>query len=89
MARVAHVAWVPPSLSNAIVLLGGAPWDDAVELAAEIVPGIEKFSRFHLFFDTGGGTFSLRHSGDHACGIPDKDTIVMTGGHTPHDYVTR
>jgi len=75
MARVAHVAWVPPSLSNAIVLLGGAPWDDAVELTAEIVPG--------------GGTFALRHSGDHACGIPDKDTIVMTGGHTPHDYVTR
>ena len=41
------------------------------------------------FFVTGGGTFALRHNGYHACGIPDEDTIVMTGGGDPHDYVTR
>ena len=35
---------------------------------------------FHLFFVAGGGTFELRHSGLYACGIPDRDTIVMTGG---------
>merc|ERR1712126_148090 len=36
----------------------------------------------------GGKAFGLRHSGDKACGIPDKDTIVMTGGNY-HDHVTR
>jgi len=70
-ARDSHVAWVPPSLPNSIVLLGG--WG-ASHLTAEIVPG--------------GGTFALRHSGLHACGIPDEDTIVMTGGGN-HYYVTR
>ena len=40
------------------------------------------------FFATGGGTFALRHSGKYACGIPDEDTIVMTGG-LNHNYVTR
>jgi len=65
------VAWVPPSLPNSIVLLGGRrlAWNNA-----EILPG--------------GETFTLRHSGYYACGIPDGDTIVMTGGYT-HDYVTR
>jgi len=73
-ARDSHVAWVPPSLPNSIVLLGG--WDNAARLTAEIVPG--------------GGTFELRHNGYKACGIPDEDTIVMTGGSYPfHDYVTR
>ena len=41
------------------------------------------------FFVAGGGAFALRHNGYHACGIPDEDTIVMTGGGDPHDYVTR
>ena len=40
------------------------------------------------FFVAGGGAFALRHNGYHACGIPDEDTIVMTGGYK-HDYVTR
>jgi len=71
-ARRRHVAWTPPSLPDTIVLLGG--YDDAAELTAEIVPG--------------GGTFELRHSGNLACGIPDEDTIVMTGGFL-HNYVTR
>ena len=81
------MGWVPASLPNSIVLLGGL--HDAAELTAEIVPGFEKWPSFHLFFVAGGGTFELRHSGKKACGIPDEDTIVMTGGYLPHDYVTR
>ena len=79
------MAWTPPSHPNFIVLLGG--YDYATKFIAEILPGFEKWSSLHLFFDTGGGTFALRHSGDSACGIPDEDTIVMTG--FIHDYVTR
>ena len=60
------------------------------KFTAEIVPGFEKGSTFHLFFVAGGGTFELRHGGNLACAIPDEDTIVMTGGRYPiHDYVTR
>ena len=71
------------------MLLGGDA--DETKLTAEIVPGFEKWSSFELFFVAGGGTFELSHSGFDACGIPDEDTIVMTGGLTdwPHDYVTR
>ena len=68
------------------MLLGGE--DRAARTTAEIVPGFEKWSSFHLFFVAGGGTFELRHIGTYACGIPDEDTIVMTGGY-PHNYVTR
>jgi len=71
-ARLGHVAWSPPSLPDSIVLLGG--FDIAARFTAEIVPG--------------GGTFALHHSGERACGIPDEDTIVMTGG-TAHNHVTR
>ena len=78
--------WTPPSFPDSIVMLGGR--DDAAQLTAEIVPGFEKWSSFYLFFVAGGGTFDLRHSGDMACGIPDEDTIVMTGGRS-HDHVTR
>ena len=89
------MGWVPTSLPNSIVLLSGR--DDAAGFTAEIVPGFEKWSSFHLFFVAGGGTFDLRHSGNSACGIPDKDTIVMTGGNfrnyvtggVAHNYVTR
>ena len=81
------MAWTPPSHPNFIVLLGG--YDSGARLTAEILPGFEKWSSFHLFFVAGGGTFELRHSGDDACGIPDDDTIVMTGGFPRHDYVTR
>ena len=45
-ARNRHVAWVPASLPNSIVLLGGS--DSATDLTAEIVPGFEKWSSFHL-----------------------------------------
>jgi len=54
------------------VLLGGNGPDTM--LTAESVPGPR--------------TFDLRHSGDSACGIPDEDTIVMTGG-ASHNFVTR
>ena len=67
------------------MLLGGS---SAAKLTAEIVPGFEKWSSFHLFFVAGGGTFELHHSGWMACGIPEKDTIVMTGG-TGNNHVTR
>ena len=40
------------------------------------------------FFVAGGETFDLRHNGERACGIPDEETIVMTGG-DGHNYVTR
>ena len=33
-------------------------------------------------------TFELKHVGGFACGIPDMDTIVLTGGRI-HQYVTR
>ena len=81
------MAWVPTSLPNSIVLLGGE--DYAARTTAEIVPGFEKWSSSQVFFVAGGGTFALHHSGEGACGIPDEDTIVMTGGWPPHDYVTR
>ena len=91
------MAWSPTSLPDSIVLLGG--WDGAVHLTAEIVPGFEKWSSFHLFFVAGGGAFELHHSGDKACGVGDEDTIVMTGGCLlglptggcllGHQYVTR
>ena len=82
------MAWVPTSLPNSIVLLGGSEY--AARLTAEIVPGFEKWSSFQIFFVAGGGTFDLIHSGEGgACGIPDEDTIVMTGSGSPHNYVTR
>ena len=31
----------------------------------------------------------MRHSGDRACGIPDGESIVMTGGWRLHSFVTR
>ena len=37
-------------------------------------------------------TFALKHSGQNACGIPDGETIIMTGGGNSdgcHNFVTR
>ena len=45
--------------------------------------------RVFTLFVAGGGTFALRHGGWASCGIPDKDTIVMTGGYPAHNYATR
>ena len=85
IARRNHVQWTPPSFPDSIVMLGGR--DDAAQLTAEIVPGFEEWSSF-VFLVAGGGTFELRHSGYDACGIPDGDTIVMTGGKI-HNHVER
>ena len=39
---------------------------------------------------TDGRTFTLAHSGDRACGIPDGDTFVMVGGGEQiHNFATR
>ena len=55
--RSAHTAWVPPSLPDSIVLLGGS--SSATVLTAEIVPGIKSKAsdyflprRNKLFSDT-------------------------------------
>ena len=80
-----HTAWTPPSLPDSIVLLGG--WDSAAELTAEIVPGKNR-TQTSIYLFPGGETFQLKHSGEWACGIPDRDSIVMTGGGN-HNYVTR
>ena len=100
MERYDHTAWTPPSLPDSIVLLGGgATWsgDSAAILTAEIVPGVklEKGNILLLLhINTGGGSFELKHSGLHACGVPEAgDTIVLTGGGLNnvdiHKYVTR
>ena len=76
-ARSDHTAWVPPSLPNSIVLLGNS-WVSEERQTAEIVPD--------------GTTFLLEHNGYGACGIPDGDTILLTGGndHFPDgNFVTR
>ena len=43
--------------------------------------------RPHCFF-SGGATFALAHGSHHSCGIPDGDTIILTGG-LRHKFVTR
>ena len=43
-------------------------------------------------FVAGGKSFTLPHSARDACGIPDGETIIMSGGYhnkTDHNYVTR
>ena len=40
----------------------------------------------------GDAEFQLKHTGNLACGIPHKETIIMTGGGNheyAHNYVTR
>ena len=43
--------------------------------------------RFY-FFCSDDSRFALKHSGEDACGIPDNDTIVLTGGQA-HNFATR
>ena len=99
MERWTHTAWTPPSLPNSIVLLGGTVGSGDAAFTAEIVPGDDNQGFLYWPIDKkglqsqdsflpDGGTFALEHSGESACGIPDKDTIVMTGG-WEHNYVTR
>ena len=97
MARYDHTAWTPHSLPNSIVLLGGSGgyYSSTAELTAEIVPGNLKAFIIIIFFP-GGATFQHEHCGFAACGIPDGDSIVLTGGGdyynfnlNPHNYTTR
>ena len=48
---------------------------------------------YYYFFSPGGATFPLKHSGRFACGIQDRLSVVMIGGHNyvtgGHNYVTR
>ena len=85
-----HTAWTPPSLPDSVVLLGASAGGRSVD----IVPGFSKQSSNFSPYDLcpGGGGFEfdeLMHSGDRACGIPDGETIVMSGGFPLHSYVTR
>ena len=85
-----QTAWTPPSLPGSIVLLGAG-------LIGELVPGIRtQTSRdlgassaqsFYYFFPD-GSSFVLEHDGRDACGIPDKETLVLTGG-SEQNHVTR
>ena len=93
MGRYAHTAWTPTSLPDSIVLLGGYDSATTGYTTAETVPGVklEKGNILILLhINTGGGSFELKHSGWHACGIPEAgDTMVLTGGRPAHNYVTR
>ena len=93
--RSFHTAWTPESHPNSLVLLGGG--HGPADLTAEILPssGSSKpfTSKRHLItcnvddFSV-DDTFALEHGGNGACGIPDGDTIIMTGGFG-QNYVTR
>ena len=85
-ARRYHTAWTPPSHPNSIVLLGGDRFD-AFAFTAEIWPGFQsKVETVNVY--PGGGSFWLYNNLEYACGIPDGETIVMTGGYK-HSFVTR
>ena len=85
MARYTHTAWTPQSLPNSIILLGGRSGGNEL-LDAETVPGVKAKASLSSF--QGGAFFNLRHRGEWACGIPDGETLVSTGG-ILHNYVTR
>ena len=83
------MAWTPPSLPKSIVLMSG--YGSAPKLTAEILPGNNvkvDFFFFKYFSSSGGSTFGLMHDVTDACGIPDGDTFVLTGGYQ-QDHVTR
>ena len=94
------MAWTPPSVSDSILQLGG--YGSEAELSAENVPGITiKYQATGItgamynnekhvssLQVSGGSTFPLVRSGQYTCGIPDGETIVLTGG-AGHNYVIR
>merc|ERR1711953_866398 len=65
------------------MLLGGA--SRASRLTADI---FTKYLKQRRRGRRGAFAFALEHDVVAACGIPDKDTIVMTGGFG-HNFVTR
>ena len=84
-------------------MLGGCDCHgDDIPYSVEILPGTfvkelfffrpadHSFQFVLVVFLPDGRRFVMSHNGWGACGIPDKDTIVMTGGFNPwHSFVTR
>ena len=83
--RAHHTAWTPSSLPNSIVLFGGvgnAGFDlanNAMSKNTERLPGVE-VKTFLYFLESGGETFILKRDVFGVCGIPEKETIILTGG---------
>ena len=82
-------------------MLGGCDCHgDDIPYSVEILPGtfVKELFFFRpadhsyqfvlVVFLPDGRRFVMSHNGWGACGIPDKDTIVMTGGFG-HQHVTR
>ena len=46
------------------------------------------WSKVNIIFPPGGHTFAVEQNVERACGIPDGDTIILTGG-GEHSKVTR
>ena len=44
--------------------------------------------KVNIIFPAGGHTFAVEQNVERACGIPDGDTIILTGG-GDHSNVTR
>ena len=44
--------------------------------------------KVNIIFPAGGHTFAVEQNVERACGIPDGDTIILTGG-GDHNNVTR
>ena len=86
-ARAYHTAWTPPSQPDSIVLLGGDFITGTYD-TVEILPGFFEAKHKLVQFCQGGRRFALNHSGNAACGIPNGETILMTGGNR-HSFVTR
>ena len=98
MARSFHTAWTPPASPNSLVLLGGG--QSSADLSVEVLPSdtwgtwsntqhpnnSESKKLVNVLYT--GATFALEHGGYGACGIPDGETIILTGGFG-HNYVTR
>ena len=85
--RAHHTAWTPSSLPNSIVLFGGVGSDgvsfdlanNAMSKTTERLPGVE-VKTFLYFLESGGETFDLKRDVFGVCGIPEKETIILTGG---------
>ena len=98
VARSFHTAWTPPASPNSLVLLGGG--QSSADLSVEVLPSdtwgtwtnarhpnnSESKKIMNVLYT--GAAFALEHGGYGACGIPDGETIILTGGFG-HNYVTR
>ena len=88
-----HLCRTPLSYLAAVTLLGTALQLQHISLQKFYQVFQRSVHTIHLCSD--GKKFALSHSGKFACGIPDKDSIVMTGGQwrvsggEAHSFVTR